>query len=214
MPRSLVWAALLLSCGGISTKSSDGSDTGGASGGTTAHGTESGGTAVAGSTTSSAGQASGATHSSIGGGSTAGGFVNGGSQGGSTSASAGSSGDEPGTCAGQAPPTSNACRGVKTAASCQVQGQVCPCLRCGLADMGRRTCVCDTTWNCSYCEFPRGWPLPSDLPMCTTQADKLPCSELGQVCQGAPGGEACACYADDDGSLIWDCDKPPPGGGF
>jgi len=45
------------------------------------------------------------------------------------------------------------------------------------------------------------------------QADKLACDGMkGKVCEGAPGGEVCACWTDDEGALIWDCDKAPTTG--
>lgn len=64
---------------------------------------------------------------------------------------------------------------------------------------------------CASCDFSAS-PFkdkPDPLPDCTNQVDKLECPGMEMsVCQ-YPGGEACACWPDDEGTLIWDCDKPP-----
>jgi hypothetical protein len=101
---------------------------------------------------------------------------------------------------------------IKTGMACPVEGTSCPTLACGLADSGSRACNCATTWMCSSCDYANS-PFkdkPADLPTCTIEADKLMCTEAdkGKVC-ASTGGEVCACWTDDEGSLIWDCDKPP-----
>jgi hypothetical protein len=103
------------------------------------------------------------------------------------------------------------CKGIKSNMACPVEGTDCPGLACGLADSGVRACKCATNWTCSACDFSASQfkDKPTDITTCTTEADKLPCTESGKVCEGAPGGEVCACAADDEGALIWDCDKAP-----
>jgi hypothetical protein len=117
-----------------------------------------------------------------------------------------------GTGSGGAPPSAVACKSIKTGMACMPEGQACPDLVCGLADSGTRACSCETTWMCSSCDFTNS-PFkdkPADITTCTNQADKLDCTGMeGAVCEGAAGGEVCACYADDEGALIWDCDKAP-----
>jgi len=103
------------------------------------------------------------------------------------------------------------CKGIKSNMACPVEGTDCPGLPCGLADSGVRSCKCATNWTCASCDYSAS-PFkdkPADITTCTTEADKLPCTTSGKVCEGAPGGEVCACAADDEGALIWDCDKPP-----
>jgi hypothetical protein len=117
-----------------------------------------------------------------------------------------------GTGSGGAPPSAVACKGIKTGMACMPEGQACPDLACGLADSGTRACSCETTWMCSSCDFTNS-PFkdkPADITTCTNQADKLDCTGMeGAVCEGAAGGEVCACYLDDEGAPIWDCDKAP-----
>jgi hypothetical protein len=106
-----------------------------------------------------------------------------------------------------------ACKGIKTNMACMPEGTDCPALTCGLADTGTRACKCATTWMCSACDYSAS-PFkdkPADLAACSgIEADKVTCTEAdkGKVCSSA-GGEVCACWTDDEGSLIWDCDKPP-----
>jgi hypothetical protein len=117
-----------------------------------------------------------------------------------------------GTGTGGAPPSAVACKGIKTGMACMPEGQACPDLACGLADSGTRACSCEATWMCSSCDFTNS-PFkdkPADITTCTNQADKLDCTGMeGAVCEGAAGGEVCACYLDDEGAPIWDCDKAP-----
>lgn len=121
-------------------------------------------------------------------------------------------GADPMACGGEQrlPIPDDSCRGVKNGMSCVPEGQSCPCLPCGLADLGTRNCNCAANvWSCSACLFPQDWRWPTDVPVCTEQADKLACVAEGQLCQAAAGGEVCLCYRDSEGSLIWDCDRPP-----
>jgi hypothetical protein len=105
-----------------------------------------------------------------------------------------------------------ACKGIKTGMACMPEGTDCPTLTCGLADSGTRACKCMSTWMCGSCDFSAS-PFkdkPADIAKCTgVEADKVTCTEKGKVCDGAAGGEVCACWTDDEGALIWDCDKPP-----
>jgi hypothetical protein len=105
-----------------------------------------------------------------------------------------------------------ACKGIKSNMACTPEGTECLNLACGLADSGVRSCKCATNWTCAMCDFTNS-PFatkPADITTCTNQADKLDCTGMmGKVCEGAAGGEVCACAPDDEGSLIWDCDKPP-----
>lgn len=105
-----------------------------------------------------------------------------------------------------------ACKGIKTGMACMPEGTDCPALTCGLADTGTRACKCMSTWMCASCDYSMS-PFkdkPADISKCTgVEADKVACTEKGKVCEGAPGSEVCACWTDDEGALIWDCDKPP-----
>jgi hypothetical protein len=136
---------------------------------------------------------------------------------GNTSAGTGNSdaGTPPtaGTGSGGTPPVAGAaCKSIKTGMACTPEGQDCPMLACGLADSGIRDCLCQGTWMCQSCDFTAS-PFkdkPADITTCTNQADKLDCTgQEGAVCEGAAGGEVCACWPDDEGALIWDCDKAP-----
>jgi hypothetical protein len=103
------------------------------------------------------------------------------------------------------------CKGIRSDMMCTNDGLVCMGLACGLADSGRRACNCSATWSCSSCDF-TGSPfaeMPAGAPTCTTEQDDDPCTTVGAVCVGAPDGEVCACYTDDEGANIWDCDDPP-----
>lgn len=117
-----------------------------------------------------------------------------------------------GTGAGTGGAPAAACKGIKSNMACAPEGTECLNLACGLADSGVRSCKCATNWTCAMCDF-TGSPFatkPADITTCTNQADKLDCTGMmGKVCEGAAGGEVCACAPDDEGSLIWDCDKPP-----
>jgi hypothetical protein len=206
MPRQkyLVLSALLLGCGGISTTSRDGdagSGAGGAAAGSSSGGSRAGSNSQSGfGGTTGAGKAGASTGTS-------------GSQamGGALVGTGGGVSTPPRPCAGVARPAPvSACSGIKTGTVCLPEGQQCDCLACGLADLGRRDCQCSAgVWVCTVCVHP-GDIFPSDPPpLCTIQADKLSCRVEGQMCQGAPGGEVCMCYVDDEGILVWDCDKLP-----
>lgn len=196
---------LVASCGGISTRSGD---------------EATGAQPVAAGGSPNAGADSPASEAGAGRGTPAGSFGSGGvvaiggraATGGAPVVSGGAAGAPPIECGSYRPlpAPSASCRGIKTGASCAAEGQLCPCLLCGLADLGARTCHCDAgVWSCSACQYPEDWRWPSDVPFCTDQADKLPCASEGLLCQGAPGGEVCLCYRDPEDFLIWDCDKPP-----
>jgi hypothetical protein len=208
----LVTLLTVVACGGISTRSGDDEATGA--------------TPAGGSTSSSGGsRSSDAPVGRGGGGATTGGasqssggvaaLGGSGPTGGSAVVSGGSAGAAPIACGGEQrlPLPGSACLGIKNGLSCAAEGQLCPCRACGLADLGRRNCNCaGGIWTCTPCEHPENWSFPTDLPFCTNQADKLACAAEGQACQGAPAGEVCLCYVDDDGVLVWDCDKPPAWG--
>jgi hypothetical protein len=105
------------------------------------------------------------------------------------------------------------CKSIKTGVACTAEGVDCPGLACGLADTGTRSCKCAGTWMCSPCDFTgtQFEKKPADVPACSgIEADKVTCMEAdkGKVCTSAVG-EVCACWTDDEGSLIWDCDKAP-----
>ena len=102
------------------------------------------------------------------------------------------------------------CRGIRSAMICPTPGLSCNELPCGVADLGRRTCVCSNgTWACSSCSFPTALRWPADAPICSGQADGLLCTAAGQVCKEAPGLEICVCWPDDECTLHWDCDAAP-----
>jgi hypothetical protein len=65
---------------------------------------------------------------------------------------------------------------------------------------------------CASCDFTNSMfkDKPANIGTCTTEADKLECTTEGAACEGAPGGEVCVCFRDDENMLIWDCDKAPP----
>ena len=134
------------------------------------------------------------------------------SAGGSGSNTAGTAASTAGTgTAGTGAVVAAECKGIKSKEACTAEGTDCPGLACGLADSGTRSCKCATTWTCSSCDYSAS-PFkekPADITTCTTEADKLPCTEMNKVCEGAAGGEVCACAPDDEGAMIWDCDKPP-----
>jgi len=104
------------------------------------------------------------------------------------------------------------CMGVKSNMACTVEGTECPGLPCGLGDSGVRSCKCQSTWMCAACDYTNS-PFkdkPADITTCTSQADKVACVGMeNKVCEGAPGGEVCACALNSKGSYAWDCDKPP-----
>lgn len=200
----LLTLGMALGCGGISTRSGETDEDGGAA---SSRGGSPGTSPKTGGAPSHSGGAPASSHSG-------GAPSHAGNQpaAGAPVVAGGAGGGQPLECgaAEPAPAPSSACRGIKTGLFCAPEGQACPCLRCGLADLGRRGCSCSgDVWTCSACQFPPGWQWPPDLPLCIEQADKLPCFAEGQACQSAPGGEACLCYRDDEGQLIWDCDKPP-----
>jgi hypothetical protein len=112
----------------------------------------------------------------------------------------------------------DSCEGISRDAACSTPG-TCSGLSCGLADTGSRVCTCETTWDCTSCEFPTGADAPSilvpptdDAPIAecdaATVVEEDPCTTMGERCM--MGEEVCACWAvDSDGATIWDCDDPP-----
>jgi hypothetical protein len=194
-----------VACGGIST----GTGNGEMSGGTPAGGAASAGTGASGARAGVSGAATGGAAIGAGGTLAVGGDT---PNGGTPVVTAGYGGADPMACSGgqRLPIPNDWCRGIKTGLDCVPQEQLCPCLPCGLADLGTRSCSCSAgIWSCSACQFPEGWRWPANVPLCTNQADKVACGAEGQACEGAPAGEVCLCYRDSEGSLLWDCDKPP-----
>jgi len=104
------------------------------------------------------------------------------------------------------------CLGIRRGMPCLEEGYSCEGLRCGLADEGNRTCACaGGVWECTSCDFTGSlieFP-PAYVSVCTSQSDQLYCDTQWELCSGAPGGEVCICYVDDEGALVWDCDSPP-----
>jgi hypothetical protein len=179
----LAQAALVYGCSSAETPAGDDSATGG-TGGAGATGGAGGATGGAGGTTGGTGGATGGT----------GGTATGGSGG------------------GVIPPE---CKGISTGKACTPEGQACPNLVCGLGDSGSRSCDCMTNWVCSSCDWtnsPYAWARskPADITPCTgSEQDGSACTTVDATCEGASNGEACVCFLDDEGALIWDCDRPP-----
>jgi hypothetical protein len=107
------------------------------------------------------------------------------------------------------------CKGIRTNMACSPEGQACPNLVCGLGDSGTRSCNCATNWSCTACDWansPYEWAKskPANITTCTgAEQDGIACTTLDATCEGAANGEACVCFLDDEGTQIWDCDKPP-----
>jgi hypothetical protein len=106
------------------------------------------------------------------------------------------------------------CSGISNGSSCNVEGTCSPRV-CGLADTGTRDCACSGgVWDCTSCAWTQPYPSvaeppTSPLPACTgVEADNEPCSSRGARCDD--GDEVCACWLEDAGQLVWDCDDPPP----
>jgi hypothetical protein len=182
----------------------------GATAGTTSTTTGAGGTSATGGTPGTGGTTGGT--SATGGTPGTGGATGGTGAGGDTSAGGTTGGASTTGGTGGTGIVDPACKGIKTGMACTPEGTNCPTLTCGLADSGSRSCNCATTWSCTSCDFTNS-PFkdkPADITTCTgTEADKIPCTTLHAVCEGAAGGEVCACYTDDEGAMIWDCDKAP-----
>lgn len=167
---------------------------------------------MAGTSSGTGGTSSTAGTTATGGSSSTAGTPAGGTGSGTAGTAAGGTGTA-GTGAGTGGTGNLACKGIKTNMACAPEGTDCPNLACGLADSGVRSCKCATTWMCAACDYSAS-PFkdkPADLAACSgIEADKVTCTEAekGKVCSSS-GGEVCACWTDDEGSLIWDCDKPP-----
>lgn len=186
--------------------------------GTGTAGTGTAGTGTAGTGTAGTGTAGTGTAGDGAGGSSAGA---GGSSAGAagTVAQGGTAGDASGGSAGTSTGagghnTDPLCMGISTGEACTPEGQSCPNLRCGLADVGRRECVCSTNWACQSCTF-TGAPeevvgAPAgELPACDATVIKGdPCATQGDRCQPTDAAQACVCWT-FDGALEWDCDKKP-----
>jgi hypothetical protein len=117
------------------------------------------------------------------------------------------------TTGGDATLTDEQCSGISTGSACETEGACAP-RACGLADTGTRTCSCaGAIWDCTSCAWAEPYPPvvepPTEpLPACAgTEADEVPCDTSGDRCD--TGDEVCACWLEDDGQLIWDCDSPP-----
>ena len=113
-----------------------------------------------------------------------------------------------------APPVNSdpLCRGIANQMPCVNDGYMCPSLACGLADSGRRQCVCLVNWMCTSCDFTSSVfrDRPANIPPCGAGvADEFPCNVENTVCDPVAGGEVCACYLSPTDGLIWDCDNPP-----
>ena len=111
--------------------------------------------------------------------------------------------------------TDPACMGIKNDMPCTTQDLQCENLRCGLSDLGRRTCACSTNWTCMSCAFPAGAPqevvgMPAgELSACDASVVKGdPCTTQGDRCQPTEAGDVCACWP-IGGTLEWDCDSKP-----
>lgn len=103
------------------------------------------------------------------------------------------------------------CKGIRNNSPCMPEGKLCEGLLCGLADSGVRACTCATNWTCTTCDYTNS-PFrdpPAMIPPCPSGVgDEVSCTETNTVC-GPVGSEYCACYADPNDGLIWDCDSPP-----
>lgn len=191
---------LISGAAGCSSANTPDDGEGGTGSGTTAGTTSTSGSTsiVAGMTSSTGGSSAGMTSATAG----------------TTSSTAGTTSSTAGTGSGTGG-TSGVpleCKGTKSGMACTAEGVDCQGLACGIADSGVRACKCMGTWMCAACDFTNS-PFktkPDPIGTCTNEADKLECATEGMACEGAPGGEVCVCFRDDEGSLIWDCDKAPP----
>jgi len=124
-------------------------------------------------------------------------------------ASAGSGGTDPA-----------ACLGIRANFACAVEGVLCADLPCGLADVGERACQCQTgLWICEACSFSNSPPeivSPPSSPLAACDlaiVDGVACAIQGDRCQApespASRPQVCACWLDQEGQLIWDCDNQP-----
>jgi len=203
---------------------SSGSDTGGqggtsgggkggtSQGGTDSGGTDSGGTDSGGTDTGGSAGQGGAGAGGIGRGGTGGSGIPKGGAGAGGGVKGGTAGSGPlaGGTGGSAGGAS--CVGIKSGSPCAPDGAQCPNMICGLADTGRRTCNCMTTWSCTSCNFGSGRfaTQPPGIAICGAgTADEVACSDASLVCGPQAGSEYCACYLDPADGLIWDCDAPP-----
>jgi hypothetical protein len=109
------------------------------------------------------------------------------------------------------------CKGIRNGMACAFEGKHCAGLICGLADSGRRTCDCATTWACTTCDYTNS-PFrdrPAMIPPCPADAaDEAFCTQEKFVCGPVAPAEYCACYSDPTDGLIWDCDNAPSSWGI
>lgn len=121
------------------------------------------------------------------------------------------------------------CQGIRNNMTCPLIG-TCSARSCGIADIGRRDCVCNTTWACTSCAFDET-SLPSVLipPGAGGDADAGDAGDAGggdavRTCEAGvidealctqndrcfSANELCVCFLqNDDGAYIWDCDAIP-----
>ena len=180
-------AVTLASCAGRSSRSGSSNDdeTAGSSGSSASGG----GTSPMGGTTPAGGAASG-------------GAAPPGGAAGSTGSGAGGGADRPVN-------TDPECVDVRRDTPCTPEGKQCPALACGLGNVGRRDCLCATTWACTSCDSARPMPPDVEILPCPNDAfDGSACVSEFTVCGPLQNGEYCACFA-SDGGLVWDCALPP-----
>lgn len=112
--------------------------------------------------------------------------------------------------------TDPACMGIGSDDPCPTADLSCTNLRCGLHDVGRRSCVCSETWMCMSCTMTADGvndPIvtaPATPPAaCAMTPEAMgACTTKGELCQPTDMTEICACW-DSSGSLEWDCDDYP-----
>jgi hypothetical protein len=193
---ALALASSMSACsGGDDSSSDDGSSAAGTTTGADTGATSAGNTSAASSTTGSASNTTGASSTASTG------------AGGTT----GSGDSTTGTDGGGALPD-EMCSGIGNGDACTTPG-TCSGRVCGLADTGTRDCTCTTTWDCSSCAWSDPIPevarAPTEpLAACDAAiADEVPCDTRGDRCQQSD--EVCACWLEDEGVLVWDCDSAP-----
>ena len=175
--------------------------------GTGGAGGSSGGAGTGGSGGSTGG--SGGSTGGTGGGSGGSGGSTGGS-GGSTGGTGGSGGSSGGTggSGGGTTPCGTGIRTGTTPCTASCTGNVC-----GLADLGRRDCLCvESLYQCNPCAFPGNEPIlqPPATPPSDCGDDEArrgsACSagEQAVMCQPNDQNRICVCW-----NLEWDCDRKP-----
>lgn len=186
-------ASSMSACGGDDSGSGDSGTAAGSTVATNTVATSAGGTTASStsSSTSASSTADTTTATNAAGGTT------------STTADSGS------TSGGELP--DDMCSGIGNGDACTTPG-TCSGRVCGLADTGTRDCTCMDTWDCTSCAWSDPPPAlvqqPAEpLTACDAAvADKVACETVGDLCEQSD--EVCVCF-DDDGEVIWDCDKAP-----